>query len=95
MLHFSATVLTSVFSFDYGVILAPEIFFRTQDSAPKVNLNFHKCKKGLLCSHCLVPSLTKSMIIGALKINLLRNWHYSKKVMRNFANFFNLRANKI
>ena len=54
--------------------LSPQV---NNKSAPKVNLNFHKCEKGLLCSPCLIPSLTKSTTIGALKIKLLRNWHYS------------------
>ena len=35
--------------FAFRVMLAPKIFLRTQDSAPKVNLKFHKCEKGLLC----------------------------------------------
>ena len=34
--------ITGLFAF--RVIFAPNIFFRTQDSAPKVNLNFHKCE---------------------------------------------------
>ena len=35
--------------FAFHVILAPEIFLRTQDSAPEVNFKFHKCETGLLC----------------------------------------------
>ena len=50
--------------FAFCVILAPEYFLRTQDSAPKVNLNFHKCEKGLLCSPC--QSGNKAKYAGCL-----------------------------